>query len=91
MGRYDIMTHPNSQHIWLNLPELWTGSQFAFEAYRRGVALTPSEIFAVRRDLPSNAVRISLASVSSIEIMKQGLQIISSILEGTPLQDSATI
>ncbi len=91
MGRYDILTNTNSQHIWLNLPDIWTGSQFAFEAYRRGVALTPSEIFAVRRDLPSNAVRISLASVANIEIMKQGLQIIASILEGTPLQDSATV
>ena len=65
--------------------------EFTIEAYRRGVAVTPAEIFAVDKNSSINAVRISTATVTSRELLKSGLEILAGIHEGTPLQDSATV
>jgi DNA-binding transcriptional MocR family regulator len=88
---YSLSTDQESPHMWLYLPEPWTGNEFTIEAYRRGVAITPAEIFAVDKNAPSNALRLSLANEPTRGSLRKGLQIIASILEGTPLQDSATV
>jgi len=86
-----ISGQPTSPHLWLKLPENWTGNEFTIEAYRRGVSVTPAELFAVDKNASPNAVRISMATVLDHTTLKKGLEILVSILEGTPLQDSATV
>jgi len=86
-----ISSQPTSPHLWLKLPDNWTGNEFTIEAYRRGVSVTPAELFAVDKSASPHAVRISLATVSDHATLKKGLEILASILEGTPLQDSATV
>ena len=88
---YSISPLPVCQHLWLHLPDTWTGNSFTIEASRRDVIVTPAELFAVDSKAPMNAVRICLANETSRQTVRQGLEIIASILEGTPLQDSATV
>lgn len=91
LGKYSFYAYPTSPIIWLQLPEPWTGNQFTIEAYRRGVAVTPAELFAAEKNSPADAVRVCIAIELNREVFKKGLEIIASILEGTPLQDSATV
>jgi len=86
-----ISGQPTSPHLWLKLPGNWTGNEFTIEAYRRGVSVTPAELFAVDKNALPNAVRISMATVLDHATLKTGLEILASILAGTPLQDSATV
>ncbi|MFQ5937582.1 MAG: PLP-dependent aminotransferase family protein, partial [Acidiferrobacterales bacterium] len=64
LGPWPVQTHPDSMHLWLYLPVPWRASDFAAEARTRGVAVVPTEIFAVVRGAPE-AVRICLSAVSS--------------------------
>jgi DNA-binding transcriptional MocR family regulator len=91
LKKHVFTTHPASPHLWLQLPEDVTGNEFTIETYRRGVAVAPAELFAVHKSSPANALRITLANEVNRDTIKQGLEIIASILRGTPLQDSATV
>ena len=91
LGKYSMGTQPGSPIIWLSLPEPWSGNQFTIEAYRRGVAVTPAELFAADRHSHVNALRICIAIELNRDTFRRGLEIIAGILEGTPLRDSATL
>ncbi|MFQ5994459.1 MAG: PLP-dependent aminotransferase family protein [Acidiferrobacterales bacterium] len=83
LGLWPIQTHPDALHMWLHLPTPWRASDFAAEARAQGVAVVPTEIFAVGRDLPQ-AVRICLSAVSSHVRLKDALEILARILGGSP-------
>lgn len=91
LGRFDIRTHATGSHVWLLLPEPWTGLEFATEAQMRGVAVAPAEIFAVDRKAAVNGVRLSLGTVPTREHVTAGLKIIADILSGAPRHDTVRV
>jgi DNA-binding transcriptional MocR family regulator len=86
-----MATKPTSYHIWLHLPEPWTSTGFTMEAQRRGVGVAPAELFAVEKPKPLNAVRICLATAANRQVLQRGLEVLASILEGSPRRTAAAI
>ena len=91
LKRWDITTASAACSFWLRLPESWTGLEFAMEAQRRGVAISPAEVFATDRKTAINAVRISVGTAPDRETLKKGLEIISGILEGKQHQEKLMV
>ncbi len=91
LKEHPLRSHRASYHIWLELPALWTAANFANEAQMRGVAVAPSEIFAVDPRSSINAVRLSLGGLSDRAHLKAGLRIIVEILSGSSRQAMATV
>jgi len=88
---FKVRSHPSSYHIWLELPDAWTGPKFTTEAQMRGVAVTPAEIFAVDQKSSINAVRLSLGGAPDRAHLKAGLEILADILSGSKRQEIATV
>ncbi|MEW5794805.1 MAG: PLP-dependent aminotransferase family protein [Candidatus Zixiibacteriota bacterium] len=83
--------HPNSYHVWLELPEGWSGLKLAMEAQVRGVLVTPAEAFAVDRKSPTGAVRLSLVVPPSVDSLKTGLKTVIGLLRGDASHHLATV
>lgn len=60
-GNLHYRGHPAALHGWLSLPEPWRADDFAAEARRRGVPVTPIAAFAVTRT-QEQAVRLALGA-----------------------------
>ena len=73
-----------SLHIWLHLPEPWRSAEFAAEARRRGVGVTPAEAFAVGRSNLTHAVRLCHGAPASRETLDRALAVIGGLLTETP-------
>ncbi|HVF50685.1 MAG TPA: PLP-dependent aminotransferase family protein [Pyrinomonadaceae bacterium] len=73
-----------SCHIWLQLPEPWRSADFAAQAQKRGVIVTPSEAFVVGRGASPHAVRVCLGSPRRRLQLERGLQILSELLQSSP-------
>ena len=71
-------------YIWLHLPAPWTSAEFALEARKRGVAVTPAQPFLVDQTPAPAAVRICLAAPESRSSMERGLTILASLLAKEP-------
>ncbi len=71
--------------IWLHLPAPWSGLAFEARAREAGVAVFASERFKVAHEPAPGAVRLSLSGPGSGEELRQGLEILRSLL----LQDAA--
>ena len=83
--------HPVSYHVWLELPEGWTGMKLAHEAQARGTSVTPAEAFAVDNRSPVNAVRLSLVMPPTLDQLKGGLKTIVDLLRGNAGHEMATV
>lgn len=79
-----IKNHPSSYHVWLYLPEGWSGMRLAMEAQRKGVKVTPAEAFAIDDRHAVAAVRLSLVAAPTEAILKSGLTTIADILSSRP-------
>jgi DNA-binding transcriptional MocR family regulator len=76
--------HPNSYHVWMQLPDPWRSDEFVDQARQRGVLVAGAGAFVVgRRDVP-HAVRVSIGAVGDRTRLRQGLEVLSELLEGTP-------
>ncbi|MBU0983108.1 MAG: PLP-dependent aminotransferase family protein [candidate division Zixibacteria bacterium] len=82
---------PTSHFVWVPLPDPWTNAAFTAEAYRRGVAIAPSEVFAVDTAAAGSAVRICLSAADNRELLTTALETVGAILNSTPRRDSTTI
>jgi DNA-binding transcriptional MocR family regulator len=78
-------SNPESPLIWLPLPDHWQAGQFAAALRRAGVLVRTADHFAVGRSLAPHAVRISLNAAPSVSDIQSGLQILMSLLLGTPV------
>jgi len=67
-----FLSHPQSYYFWLQLPG-WNSSEFAAEARRQGVVVTPSRPFAVTPTDPPSAVRICLSAAETREQLEVAL------------------
>jgi DNA-binding transcriptional MocR family regulator len=83
LGSLDYRSHPQSLHIWLNLPEGHSEESFVAQARLRGVAIAPGSSFRTCDSPWRPAVRISLGSTNEAEL-RTGLGIVASISHGDP-------
>ncbi|MCX6835448.1 MAG: PLP-dependent aminotransferase family protein [candidate division Zixibacteria bacterium] len=83
--------HPVSYHVWLELPEGWTGMKLAHAAQARGASVTPAEAFAVDSRSPVNAVRLSLVMPPTLDLLRSGLKTIVDLLHGNASHEMATV
>ncbi len=80
-----------SLHLWLHLPEPWRSADFAIEAKRRGVGVTPAEAFAVGRSNLTHAVRLCHGAPASREILDRALAVVSDLLNESPPEPFASV
>jgi DNA-binding transcriptional MocR family regulator len=84
LAGFDLRADDCGHHAWLELPDRWESAVgFAAETRRRGVAVTPADIFAVGGNTP-NAVRLSLSAPRSHDALSTGLKKIAQALSGPP-------
>ncbi|MBC6439704.1 MAG: hypothetical protein GDA49_04690 [Rhodospirillales bacterium] len=94
---FELKAHPASFHTWLTLPEPWRPTDFAREAERQGVIVTPAEAFAIGRDTVPFAVRLSLTGPMTRDDLVAGLDIVARLARNTPsalsivIQDRRTV
>ena len=74
----------SSYHFWLPLPESWRAGEFAAEALRRGVAVTPGTAFSVDRVPPLNGLRVCISPPDSATAVERGLKILAGLLAEEP-------
>jgi DNA-binding transcriptional MocR family regulator len=82
-------SHPNAYHLWLRLPEPWRSESFTSEARRRGVSVTPSEVFVVGRTAAPHAVRVCLGAPSTHAELEKGLRLLAETLGSSPAEGFA--
>jgi len=91
LSGYYNPVHTESTHIWLILPEHWSAMEFTVEAQRRGVAVTPAEIFATDKKAAHNAVRLTLTNDVGRELLRKGLEIIRNLLDSASGKSTVTV
>lgn len=84
-------SHPTAYNVWLELPDGWESSDFAVEARRRGVGVTPSSAFAVTDGESPRAVRICLGAAENRDQLRTGLNVIAELLRCGPRRPSAIV
>jgi DNA-binding transcriptional MocR family regulator len=79
-----LESHPASFHLWLHLPEPWRWSDFVAAAERRGVRVTPPDLFATGRAAVPHAVRLCLSAVESEARLEEALATLAALLAAPP-------
>ncbi len=83
LGNPATPSDERSSFVWLLLPEPWRCGDFVTEAQRVGVAVTPSEAFAVGRAEAPHAVRIAIGTPRERTEVESGLERLAEILRRT--------
>lgn len=78
----DVQAHPEGHHLWLKLPERWRQADLNLNARQSGLALVPSEAFAVGP--APDAIRVSLGAAQSRAVLEQGLSLLATVLSHGP-------
>ncbi len=86
LSRWDVRCAPGSMHVWLRLPDPWRSTDFAAEAKRRGLGVTPAEAFSVGRRAPAHTIRACLGPLPSRAVLDTALGILSELLDDRPSQ-----
>jgi DNA-binding transcriptional MocR family regulator len=76
-GAFDA--HPEGLHLWLRLPPRWGRHDFVAQARQRGLAVVPSDAFAVGADMP-DAVRVALGAAPSRAALRAALGALAVLL-----------
>jgi DNA-binding transcriptional MocR family regulator len=71
--------HPEGPHVWLTLPARWHRMAFSAHVRGLGLAVAPSDAFAVAEP-PPNAVRIALGAAESQAALRAALQSVKAAL-----------
>ncbi|MGH7664244.1 MAG: PLP-dependent aminotransferase family protein [Gemmatimonadaceae bacterium] len=71
-------------HAWIALPDAWPTAQFVAEARRRGVAVSPSDVFALDPDFADPGVRLCLGAPPSAAALAPGMRVLAELLEEHP-------
>jgi DNA-binding transcriptional MocR family regulator len=71
--------HPEGPHIWLTLPPRWHRMAFSAHVRGLGLAVAPSDPFAVAEP-PPNAVRIGLGAAESQAALRTALRSVAMVL-----------
>ncbi len=81
---WDFDCAEGANFLWLRLPEPWRSSEFAEEAERRGVLVTPSDPFMVGRRESAPAVRVCFGPPRDHRELRRGLAILAEQLSEGP-------
>ena len=79
---YSFVLDQRSMHVWLELPQGWTSTAFEQAAQRVGLQVYSSEKFTVGHMPPPNCVRLAISSPHTMQIFRQGLDLLVGVLEG---------
>ncbi len=79
LPRNDIRTASEAYHIWLKLAPTWPRAAFVAHLQHLGVAVVPSDAFAVT-DTPPEAVRLCLGATSDQAKLDQALSAVADAL-----------
>ncbi len=75
-----FVTRPGAQHLWLRLPAPWNGARFGGELERRGVRVSPAEVFLAEPGIvPPAAVRVSISAPADHAALARGLRIVGEL------------
>ncbi len=74
----EFQSHPEGHHVWLTLPERWRGANLNLYARQSGLALVPSEAFAVGP--APDAIRVSLGAAPNRVALERGLGLLATVL-----------
>jgi len=78
-----FVTRPGAQHLWLPLPTPWDTSRFATELERRGVRVSPAEVFRADGSSPTPAaVRLSISAPTDHGELARALEAVASLVRG---------
>jgi DNA-binding transcriptional MocR family regulator len=80
LSDFGLHSKPGSMHVWLDLPQRWTGSDFVKTAEEQGVLLRSAAQFAVDDQPTPNGVRLSLSSPTAVSDVRRGLEIVRAML-----------
>lgn len=79
----DFRAHPESLHVWLELPADRSEESFVAQARLQGVAIAPGSSFRISQEPWRPAVRISVGSTAEDDL-RAGLGVVSKLLLGDP-------
>jgi DNA-binding transcriptional MocR family regulator len=83
LSHFSVKADPRSYHLWLELPKPWRSHELVAAAARNGIALSPSNMFAIREAHAPNAVRIALPWPRPPEL-RRALDTLARLLRSTP-------
>lgn len=81
LAGYDIVNHPESYHLWLQLPNGIEAENVLRAASGRGIAVTPPDVFTLDGDPVPNALRVCLGAPDTMKELEKGLNILRDIIE----------
>jgi DNA-binding transcriptional MocR family regulator len=85
----EFQAHPEGHHLWLTLPERWRQADLNLHARQSGLALVPSEAFAVGS--APDAIRVSLGAAQNQAALERGLRLLATVLSHGPSTLSAIV
>ena len=85
-----ISAHPQGLHAWLRLPAHWGSTDFTAYLRNKGLALVPSDVFAVAGHPPPR-VRIALGAATGREALRNSLLSVAAALLHNPMQGFADV
>ncbi|NQV47537.1 MAG: PLP-dependent aminotransferase family protein [Rhodospirillaceae bacterium] len=88
---FDIVSHPQSYHLWLRLPADMPAADLIRASAQRGIAVSPPESFALDNVEAPNAVRVCLGAPETMRQLENGLHILRDIIEGPPQPDMSLL
>lgn len=81
---FELKTEPYAYHVWLTLPEPWTGDEFAMLARANGVLVLSGSQFQAERSGTSRSVRVVLMSPTSQDELRFALTKLASLIDSDP-------
>ncbi|MCB8820523.1 aminotransferase-like domain-containing protein [Microvirga rosea] len=78
----EVQAHPDGHHLWLRLPERWRHADLSVYARQSGLALVPSQAFAVGP--APDAIRVSLGAAQNQAVLERGLTLLATVLSHGP-------
>ncbi len=85
----EFHAHPEGHHLWLILPERWRQADLNLYARQSGLALVPSEAFAVGS--APDAIRVSLGAAQNQAMLERGLNWLATVLSHGPTTLSSIV
>jgi DNA-binding transcriptional MocR family regulator len=77
-----------SPHVWLRVPEIWSGEDPAAALLARGVVTTVGEVFATQPGAGRGHIRLALGRPDRPEDVEAGLRLIAEVLTRDPSVDT---
>ncbi|WDZ81007.1 PLP-dependent aminotransferase family protein (plasmid) [Ensifer adhaerens] len=89
LPRGTAATDPRAFHVWLRLPPPWTRGEFSGRLQAAGIAVVPSDAFAIGP--APEAVRLGLGAAATHEELRRSLLTIADLLGQSPAASSLVI